>query len=180
MDRRYSSSLGFTLIELLVAVSLVAILLAVGLPSYQSLRQEQMVRAATSALYTDMMLLKSEAIKRNQSLSLIIFNSGQSSWCYRIAIDVGSCSSCADSCSAVEGRKGADASEFPGISLAASYSESASNMRPISFSPRRGSMPSGNITLSADVYTMQVKSNNVGRVRTCAPSGSKISGVPAC
>ena len=180
MDRCYTPPQGFTLIELLVAVSLVAILLTIGLPSYQSLRQEQMVRAATSALYTDMMLLKSEAIKRNQSLSLIIFNSGQNSWCYRIAIDAGSCASCADSCSSVEGRKGVDASEYPGIGLAASYSESASNVRPITFSPRRGSMPSGNITLSADVYSMQVVSSNVGRVRTCAPAGSQVGGVPSC
>lgn len=180
MEGRKGRSAGFTLIELMVALSLVALLLTVAIPSYQSLRQDQMVKAATQAVYTDMMLLKSEAIKRNQPLSLIVFNSGQNSWCYRIAIDAGSCSSCADSCSSVEGRKGGDASEFPGISLTASYSESATNIRPIAFSPRRGSMPSGNITLSADAYSMQVVSSNVGRVRTCAPSGSQVGGVPSC
>lgn len=176
MDRRYSSSLGFTLIELLVAVSLVAILLAVGLPSYQSLRQEQMVRAATSALYTDMMLLKSEAIKRNQPLSLIVFNSGQSSWCYRIAIDAGSCSSCADSCSSVEGRKGVDASEFPGIALTTTSSYGGGK---ITFSPRRGTLSPGHIELSADVYAMHVVTSAIGRVSTCSV-GSNISGVPLC
>lgn len=113
MEGRKGRSAGFTLIELMVALSLVALLLTVAIPSYQSLRQDQMVKAATQAVYTDMMLLKSEALKRNSNLQMILFNSGTDSWCYRIRID-GSCASCSDTCSSIEGRKGADASEFPG------------------------------------------------------------------
>lgn len=172
---------GFTLLELMVSIAMVAILVTVALPSYSSLRQEQLVKAATQAIYTDMMLLKSESIKRNQGLSLIIFNSGQSNWCYRIAIDgAATCTSCSTTCSTLEGRKGGDATEFPGIALTASYSESASKVRPVAFSPRRGSLPAGNIQLTANVYSMQVVTNNLGRVRSCAPTGSKVGGVPAC
>lgn len=96
MDMKRRPISGFTLLELMVAVALVAILVAVGIPSYQSLRQEQMVRAATQAVYTDMMLLKSEAIKRNQNLSLFVFKSGDNDWCYRIPIDAGKCNDCED------------------------------------------------------------------------------------
>ncbi|MGL5324976.1 MAG: GspH/FimT family pseudopilin [Aeromonas sp.] len=177
MECAEGRSAGFTLIELMIALALVALLLTVAIPSYQSLRQEQMVKTATQAVYTDIMLLKSEAIKRNRTLQFIIFNSGTSNWCYRIHID-GSCSSCSDSCSSIEGRKGADASEYPGISLVASYSESVTNVRPLSISPRRGTMAAGNIAISAETYSMQVKTNNVGRVRTCGVSN--VSGVPAC
>lgn len=168
---------GFTLIELLIALTVAALLLAVAVPSYQSLRQEQMVRAATQAIYTDVMLLKSEAVKRNKDMELLLFNSDTSSWCYRVHID-GSCTSCTDKCSSIEGRKGADASEFPGISLVASYSESATNIRPLKISPRRGSLAAGNIAISSGNYTMQVKTNDVGRVKTCAVSN--VSGVPLC
>lgn len=104
---------GFTLIELLLALTVASLLLAVALPSYQSLRQEQMVRAATQAIYTDVMLLKSEAVKRNQTLNLLLFNSGTSNWCYRVHID-GSCNSCADACSSIEGRKGGECQRIPG------------------------------------------------------------------
>ncbi|WP_429162175.1 GspH/FimT family protein [Aeromonas media] len=167
---------GFTLIELLLTLTVAALLLVVALPSYQSLRQEQMVRAATQAIYTDVMLLKSEAVKRNNNLTLIIFNSGLSGWCYRVAVDgAGSCNSCADSCSSVEGRKGGDASEYPGIALTASYTGGK-----LTFSPRRGTLPAGHIELSSDAYNMRVVSNNVGRVSTCAPAGSKVGGVPSC
>ncbi|MGL4755876.1 MAG: prepilin-type N-terminal cleavage/methylation domain-containing protein, partial [Aeromonadaceae bacterium] len=39
MDSTEGRSAGFTLIELMVALALVALLLTVALPSYQSLRQ---------------------------------------------------------------------------------------------------------------------------------------------
>lgn len=179
MECAESRSAGFTMIELMIAVALVALLLTIAIPSYQSLRQEQMVKAATQAVYTDVMLLKSEAIKRNSSLSLIVFNSGASNWCYRIAIDgAGSCASCSDTCSSVEGRKGADASEFPGVILAGSYAESSSQVRPISFSPRRGTLPSGNITVTSSNASMKVITSNLGRVRTCAVSS--VIGEVAC
>ena len=80
MEGRKGRSAGFTLIELMVALSLVALLLTVAIPSYQSLRQDQMVKAATQAVYTDMMLLKSEALKRNKNLEMILFNSGTHRW----------------------------------------------------------------------------------------------------
>ncbi|WP_461604889.1 pilus assembly FimT family protein [Aeromonas rivipollensis] len=47
MTRTVGHVYGFTLIELLIALTVASLLLAVALPSYQSLRQEQMVRAAT-------------------------------------------------------------------------------------------------------------------------------------
>ena len=177
MDSTEGRSAGFTLIELMVALALVALLLTVAIPSYQSLRQEQMVKAATMAVYTDMMLLKSEALKRNRNLQLILFNSGNDNWCYRISID-GNCNSCSDACSSIEGRKGVDAGEFPGILLTATYSESAAQVRPISFSPRRGTLPSGNITISSSDTSMRVVTNNLGRVRTCAVSN--LVGEVAC
>ncbi|MGL5030968.1 MAG: GspH/FimT family pseudopilin [Aeromonas sp.] len=170
MDCTKRRSTGFTLIELMIALGLVALLLTVAIPSYQSLRQEQLVNAATQVLYTDVMLLKSEAIKRNRNLQLILFNSGTSNWCYRIHID-GSCGSCSDACSSIEGRKGVDASEFPGIILTATYVESSSQVRPITFSPRRGTMPNGNITLTSSVASMKVVTSGLGRVRTSAVCG---------
>ena len=179
MLRTAGRSAGFTLIELLIALTLVAILVAVALPSYRSLRQEQMVRAATQVIYTDVMLLKSEALKRNQTMKFIIFNSGTNNWCYRIHID-GSCTSCTDMCSSIEGRKGANATEFPGISLEASYSESpvSTNIRPIKISPRRGTLGAGHIDISNESYSMRVITNDLGRVSTCVVGN--VGGVLKC
>lgn len=172
MKRRPTS--GFTLLELMMATVMVAILAAIALPSYQSLRQEQMVRAATQALYTDMMLLKSEAIKRNQNISLFVFNSGLSNWCYRIDIDDDGSCSCTDTdgCSSLEGRKGADASEFPGITLTFNASK-------VTFSPRRGTANAGGIELQSDNYQSRVKISDLGRVSVCSPNDS-LGGITKC
>lgn len=159
-------SAGFTLIELIVAVTLVALLVAVALPSYQSLRQEQMVRAATAAIYTDMMLLKSEAIKRGGPVTLKIFNAGQANWCYRIAID-GTCSSCADLCSSIEGRKGADADEFGNVVIDASSGYKSGSTANITFTPRRGTFFGGQLTLSNGSSTAyKVVIASYGRIKT--------------
>ncbi|MFM4678772.1 GspH/FimT family pseudopilin [Aeromonas media] len=167
MEMRIRPESGFTLIELILALALVAILVAVALPSYRSLRQEQMVRAATQALYTDMMLLKSEAIKRGGPLTLKLFNAGQSNWCYRIAIDA-TCSSCADHCSSIEGRKGADANEFGGVVIDASNQYKSGSTASITFTPRRGTFLGGNLIVSNDASTTnRVVIATYGRISTC-------------
>lgn len=167
---------GFTLIELLIALTVAALLLAVAVPSYQSLRQEQMVRAATQAVYTDVMLLKSEAVKRGGPLTLKLFNAGQSNWCYRIAID-GSCSSCADTCSSIEGRKGGDADEFGGVILDSNFTKSGSEIA-LEFNNRRGIMKSlyggpsnGSICLKSGNSEYVVIVAPVGRIRTDVVTG---------
>lgn len=157
---------GFTLIELLIALTVAALLLAVAVPSYQSLRQEQMVRAATQAVYTDMMLLKSEAVKRSTPLTLKIFNAGQSNWCYRIVID-GTCNSCADSCSSIEGRKGASSDEFDGVVIDTSSAYKSGSTANITFTPRRGTFFGGQLTLSNGSSTAyKVVIASYGRIKT--------------
>ncbi len=174
MAMRNRPASGFTLLELMIAAVMVAILAAVALPSYQSLRQEQMVRAATQALYTDMMLLKSEAIKRNKNLSLVVFNNALSNWCYRIYIDDGvtTCGSCNDKCTPLEGRKGADASEFGGVVIDADDYVSGSTAT-IKFTQRRGTFQPGHLTVSNDSSTVyKVVISSVGRIRTCVEGTS--------
>ncbi len=157
MVRTADRTSGFTLIELLIALTLVAILLAVAIPSYQSLRQEQIVKAATQAVYTDMMLLKSEAIKRNRPITFKIFNAGQPDWCYRIDID-GACDSCAENtCTSIEGRKGVNASDFEGIILSTNYSQSDTE-NAIEINNRRGAFddlhrsgPLGKVRISGEI-----------------------------
>ncbi|MGL5948294.1 MAG: GspH/FimT family pseudopilin, partial [Aeromonas sp.] len=168
MDVHHQPTRGFTLLELMLVIALVSVLLAIALPSYRDLRQTQRLRAATQAVYTDMMLLKANAVKRGQNLSLIIFNGGSANWCYRIAVDAASCNSCADSCASLDGRMGSDAAEFSGINLAASYAPVSLNRQVITFGVRRSGLPAGNITLTSGDYGLRVLTNNLGRVRTCA------------
>lgn len=55
---------GFTVIELMITVAVVAILLAVGLPSYDNFIKNSRLTAGNNALATDLTLARSEAVKR--------------------------------------------------------------------------------------------------------------------
>lgn len=171
MDLGTRQPQGFTLIEMLIVISLVAILLAIGIPSYQSLRQEQLVKAATQALYTDMMLFKSEAIKRNRPITLKLFNAGTANWCYRIAIDA-TCGSCADTCSTLEGRKGVDAAEFSGVTLNTTDNYKSGSTASITFSPRSSTFLSGHIKVTNPSGGRRVILSGYGRISTCVEGDS--------
>lgn len=61
---------AFTLVELLVVVVVLGILASVGTSGFQSLIQSQQVKKARFELFASLNLAKSEAIKRNQSVTL--------------------------------------------------------------------------------------------------------------
>ena len=66
---------GFTLAELLVVVVILGILASLGASSYQSLIQSQQAKSASFELLSSLSLARSEAIKRNNDVTLTPTNS---------------------------------------------------------------------------------------------------------
>lgn len=60
---------GFSLVELMVVIALVAIMAGIAAPSFQDMVASQRLRTAGSALNESLWLARSEAIKRNVSVS---------------------------------------------------------------------------------------------------------------
>ncbi|MEO6422144.1 MAG: GspH/FimT family pseudopilin [Candidatus Nitrotoga sp.] len=61
---------GFTLVELLVAVGVLGILATLGTSGFQSLIQSQQAKNASFELFSSLSLARSEAIKRNNPVTL--------------------------------------------------------------------------------------------------------------
>jgi type IV fimbrial biogenesis protein FimT len=61
---------GFTLIELLTVITIVAILMALGVPSYQYVTNANRISGEVNGLLGDMQYARSEAIKEGQTVTV--------------------------------------------------------------------------------------------------------------
>lgn len=89
---------GFTLIELMVALAVLAVVLGVGVPSYQGYIAEQRVKSASQSLFMGLLLARSEAIKRNQTISISPNGSWQQGWVISTGASYDDCLSNAAGC----------------------------------------------------------------------------------
>lgn len=62
---------GFTLVELMVTVSIAAVLAAIAAPSFQQLIAGQRMRSASMDMVSDLVLARSEALKRGATVEVM-------------------------------------------------------------------------------------------------------------
>lgn len=67
---------GFTLIEMMVTVAVLAIILGIGVPSFQTLIERNRVSTATNKLFSALTTARSEAIRLGQNVSLTPASAG--------------------------------------------------------------------------------------------------------
>ena len=61
---------GFTLIELMVTISILAILLGIGVPSFRTMIEESRIRSVSTDIVRALELARSEAVKRGTPITL--------------------------------------------------------------------------------------------------------------
>lgn len=61
---------GFTLIEMLVTVTVLAVMLGVGVPSFRNFVAGQKVKTTSQDLMTALVIARSEAVKRNATVTV--------------------------------------------------------------------------------------------------------------
>jgi type IV fimbrial biogenesis protein FimT len=67
---------GFTLIELLTAITIAAVLLAVGIPSFATIMQNSRLRSSAFELVSDLALARTEAVRRARTVSVCTTTNG--------------------------------------------------------------------------------------------------------
>jgi type IV fimbrial biogenesis protein FimT len=69
---------GFTLIELMIAIAVLAILLTVGVPSFQTWMLNTRIRTTAEAMQNGLQLARAEAVRRNARVRFTL--SGGTGW----------------------------------------------------------------------------------------------------
>jgi type IV fimbrial biogenesis protein FimT len=67
---------GFTLTELMVTVSMAGVVLALGVPSYRNVVQNNRIATQANELLTSLHLARSEAVKRGHAVSVCASSDG--------------------------------------------------------------------------------------------------------
>lgn len=173
---------GFTLIELMVTIAVLGILLAIAAPSFTVYFEKFRTKRAAETLGGSLYIAKSEAIKRNQFVRLVITaSSSGATWCYGLtAAATCNCTVAVpgtNSCSLDSGVETAVSStDYKGIKVADTSGNPITSMT-FSFNPLRGTVGANTVQFhSGNDYEAHTVVNSFGRVKTCSPSSNYIGG----
>lgn len=185
MARRFHQH-GFTLVELVIAMVVFGILVTIAVPSYTSMMDSIRVKRAADAVNAFLINAKSEAIKRNQTVTVVFQTSNSNAtWCAGMAT-ISDCD-----CTGADNTKlcrleGVDrvltgSASYKNMLLTNSAGNSADGTD-FSFTPNRGTVDAGSVQVqSKNGLQVRVVVSGTGRIRLCSPSGSAhVGGYATC
>ena len=70
----YKKQIGFTLLELMIVMVIAGVLLSIGVPAYQAMRNNNCLVTNTNRLVATLQYARSEAAKRNSNVSILARN----------------------------------------------------------------------------------------------------------
>lgn len=178
---------GFTLIEILLATALLAVIVAIGTPSFSHLINNYKLRQAAESIADHLRYARSVAIKRNQPTYVSFSTDTQSNWCYSIST-LSSCdcqntninNSCPTFQQGERYTQYVESNQFKGVSLRRVRFGNSSTTR---FDPVRGTAKFGSLELTAvNKSAVEIRLSILGRVRVCINStqSSSFSNYPIC
>lgn len=187
---------GFSMIELMTVIAIVAILVALAVPSFNDYFEKARLRGAADAVTAMMSIARAEAVKSDRSVAVAVGGTA-ADWCVGAnlaaapasagapLLDAVACDcTAANECSLGGVASVVAGSEFRGVSVGATGVT-------VSFDPKLGTLdisdmggfsePSVTMNSSSGRFGLQVTVSALGHVRACTPSGKpRISGYRGC
>jgi type IV fimbrial biogenesis protein FimT len=173
-----STQRGITLIEAAIVLAVTAIVAGSAAPSLQRLIDARRLEGAASQLATDIQLIRTEAVARNEALRLS-FHASPAGSCY--VIHTGAANECSCPASGPAQCTGS-AHEIKTVTVAtADHVALQANVGSLLFDPLHGtSSPTGTLRLiGSNDRAIHHVVNVMGRVRSCSPQAA-VPGYRAC
>lgn len=192
MNKNYNgiTNRGFTILELMIVLVIVAIGVALAVPTYQDVVQRRETMAKAEGLAALLAFAQSEAMKYNQMISVQLTWNNKDDWC--IGANEGN-TGC--DCEEVDTTAGnyCSLNDVPKIITSATQTRSSMSTHSVDttlvFDPIRGTMAAADL-LNDHSFTMRSDNNNwvvrvdvgvTGRIRICNPESDKaIPGYKVC
>ena len=164
-------SLGFSLIELMISVVIMAILMTLAVPGFQTWLQNSQIRNAAESIQNGLQRARAEAVGRNRDVTFVL--GAGSSW----VIGVVGSGEVIESRSAGEGSRNVTVAVIPAGSTTVTFN----NLGSVRAANADASVPFAQVDLdspilaAADSQELRVSLGFGGNVRMCdpnAPAGS--------
>lgn len=161
---------------MLIVVALVAIILAISVPSFSKIIERMQLRESAEAVKADLELARTQAIKGSQNVTFDTNTGNNGTWCYGFNNSATDCDCTqadptqADYCA----MKRVTGSEFSSTNM------TSNGITPITFDFRRGTVLASNVCLASNNYIIKVLNNNVGRVSICSDTKAPMGGYEDC
>ena len=158
-----NKSLGFSLIELLIGMTIMAVVIAIGMPSYSAWIQNTRIRTAAESIQNGLQVARAEAVKRNVSVQFVL--SDGAAWLVGCETVNSACPAIIQSRTAGEGSSG-------DITLAtdAAFTVVFNNLGTVNASPT----PFTQVDVDSSVATadrpLRITIGVGGNIRMCDPS----------
>ncbi len=193
MHRGHRTIKGFTLVELMITIAVIAVGVALAIPTYENISQRRQTTAQAEELASFLAFAQSEAIKSNTPVAVRLIHTTADNWCVGIVEGTAACD-CKNAPNAcmVDGSQTVFTS-LDGAFAKASMSAFASDVEAIAddrfvFDPIRGIkdtafLANHGFTIQSDNahWALQVNVGPTGRIRVCNPdTDKKIPGFDAC
>lgn len=182
---------GFTMIELMIVVVVIAIGLALAIPSYEDLLNKRQTTSAAEQTAALMRAGRLEAVKRNQPMTVSYTRTNDTTWCVGMIVGDTACdctiTNTADAsfCDVDNAEQRVTSATFPKAQLPAGGVAGTD----FTFDPVRGILAAGDLanahslTFTSENGNYQLRSNvgATGRVEVCnSDSTKKVPGFDNC
>lgn len=172
-------SKGMTIIELLIVIALIAIILAITVPSFTKIIERNKLKTAAESLKADLQAARTQAIKRSSDVIFTRKLGNDGAWCYGFNDDTTACD-----CSQTDPSQAnycdlkiVQGTDYPDTNMA-SFGPTPPGSSTFSF--RRGTVNSGYTCFSSTNYLIKIVTNNGGKVEICSDTTTPFPGYESC
>jgi type IV fimbrial biogenesis protein FimT len=154
---------GFTLIELMIGMTIIAMLLAMGVPSFRVWIQNTKIRNAADMILTGINLARGEAVRRNTAVQFEL--DSESGWTVTVGGNPIQTRSAADGTDHVSVTPGGGATQvtFNGVGAVSTNEDGSASLTTVDIA-------SDLISTSDGARPLRVTTSLAGSIRMCDPS----------